>query len=167
MQLYQGDCLEVMRTLPDNSIDLVLTDPPYNIGVTTQKNGRTETNNWDRIDGYIDWSMAWLTECQRILKDNGVLYFWHNDISQIADLLSAIKEGTSFQLVSFCIWDKGDSYRAKTGSIGIRNQRLPSAAGSISASTACTFSMPRRMQTKPGSRRDLRESTATRNVIVR
>lgn len=114
MQLYQGDCLEVMRTLPDNSIDLVLTDPPYNIGVTTQKNGRTETNNWDRIDGYIDWSMAWLTECQRILKDNGVLYFWHNDISQIADLLSAIKEGTSFQLVSFCIWDKGESYRARS-----------------------------------------------------
>lgn len=31
IQLYQGDCLEVMKNIPDKSVDLVLTDPPYNI----------------------------------------------------------------------------------------------------------------------------------------
>lgn len=34
--LYEGDVLETLRQIPDNSVDLVLTDPPYNIAVTTQ-----------------------------------------------------------------------------------------------------------------------------------
>ncbi len=114
MELYQGDFLEIMRGFPDKSVDLVLTDPPYNIGVTTKHQGHSRVNSWDRIDNYIDWSISWLTECQRVLKENGVLYFWQNDISKIAELLVEIKKRTSFQLVSFCIWDKGDSYRAKT-----------------------------------------------------
>ena len=40
MKLLQGDCLELMKDIPDSSVDMVLTDPPYNIGVTTQKNGK-------------------------------------------------------------------------------------------------------------------------------
>jgi len=114
MQLYQGDCLEVMRDIPDGSVDMVLTDPPYNIGVTTKKGGKDTVNNWDKIDGYITWCLSWLMECQRVLRPNGVLYFWHNDIKQIAELLETIKNKTEFDLVSFCIWDKGSAYRART-----------------------------------------------------
>lgn len=40
MQLYQGDCLEVLKRIPDHSIDLVLTDPPYNIRVHTSATRR-------------------------------------------------------------------------------------------------------------------------------
>lgn len=114
MQLYQGDCLKIMKTIPDSSVNLVITDPPYNIGVKTKKAGKTITNQWDKIDHYIDWCVDWLAECQRVLTDNGVLYFWHNDIPQIADLLAVIKERTSLQFVSFCIWDKGGGYRARS-----------------------------------------------------
>lgn len=104
MDLYQGDCLEVMKKIPEGSVDLVLTDPPYNIGIAS----------WDKIDNYVDWSILWLLECQRVLKPNGVLYFWHNDMVQIAELLQAIRQRTDFEFVSFCIWDKGDTFRAKT-----------------------------------------------------
>ena len=114
VQLLQGDCLELMKEIPDGSVDLVLTDPPYNIGVTTKKNGTTVVNEWDHIDGYINWCIGWLTECQRVLKPTGVLYFFHNDMEQIAELLCEIRKRTSLTFVSFCIWDKGDSYRARS-----------------------------------------------------
>ena len=114
MKLLQGDCLELMKDIPDSSVDMVLTDPPYNIGVTTQKNGKKTVNAWDKIDGYIDWCVEWIQLCSRKLKPNGVLYFWHNDMEQIAKLMEAIREKTSLAFVSFCIWDKGDSYRAQS-----------------------------------------------------
>ncbi len=104
MELHQGDCLAVMKALPSESVDLVLTDPPYNIGIA----------KWDKIEGYVEWSLLWLKECERLLKPNGVLYFWHNDMKQIAQLLCAIREQTDLTLKSFCIWDKGNSYRAQS-----------------------------------------------------
>lgn len=71
-------------------------------------------NAWDKIDGYINWCVEWLTLCSKKLKPNGVLYFWHNDMEQIAELLMKIRKRTPLVFVSFCIWDKGDTYRAKT-----------------------------------------------------
>lgn len=112
IKLYQGDSLEAVRQMPDGSVDLVLTDPPYNIGLRTQTDGRRKYNDWDRVDDYISWCISWLQECQRVLKPNGVLYFWHNDMTQIADLLIRIKAETNLKFVSFCIWDKGSTYRA-------------------------------------------------------
>ena len=114
MQLYNAGALDVLRSMPDNSVSLVLTDPPYNIGVVTSRNGRKTVNAWDKIDNYVDWCIAWLTECQRVLKPNGVLYFWHNDMAQIAQLLEAIRQRTSLVYQSFYIWDKGQSYRAQS-----------------------------------------------------
>lgn len=54
MELYNGDCLEIMKSIPDDSVNLVLTDPPYNIAVKTTR-GVAKTADWDKIDGYIDW----------------------------------------------------------------------------------------------------------------
>lgn len=99
--LLHGDALELLRTIPDKSVALVLTDPPYNIGKA----------DWDRIDGYIDWCLVWLRECCRVLKDNGVLYFWHNDMPQIAQLMNAIAGELPLIFDSFCIWNKGDTFR--------------------------------------------------------
>ena len=114
LTLMQGDCMEKLKTIPDGTVDLVLTDPPYNVGVTTQRRGTKTVNAWDRIDHYVDWCLRWLLECQRVLKTNGVLYFWHNDMPQIAQLLEAIREKTTLSFVSFCIWDKGEAYRARS-----------------------------------------------------
>lgn len=98
IQLMHGDCLELMQTVPDKSVDLVLTDPPYNIGKA----------KWDKIPNYIEWCGKWFIECQRVLKDNGSFYFWHNDMVQIAQLMEWIRLNTRFVFNSFIIWDKGD-----------------------------------------------------------
>lgn len=52
-------------------------------------------------------------ESARVLKDNGVLYMWHNDMTQIAEIIHDVHENGQFRLISFCIWDKGKSYRAQ------------------------------------------------------
>ena len=114
MRLVCGDALEELAKLPDRSVDLVLADPPYNVGVQTIKNGRKTTCQWDKIDGYADWFLGWVKECQRVLKPSGVFYFFHNDMAQIAELMERIKWETEFVFVSFCIWDKGETYRSRS-----------------------------------------------------
>ena len=98
VELMQGDCLELMQAMPDKSVDLILTDPPYNIGKA----------KWDKIPNYIEWCGKWFKECERLLKDNGSFYFWHNDMVQIAQLMEWIRQNTRFVFNSFCVWDKGD-----------------------------------------------------------
>ena len=65
-QIILGDSVEVLKEIPDNSIDLVVTSPPYNIGI------RYETWN-DRMpwDEYYNWCRKWLYEIYRVLKDDG------------------------------------------------------------------------------------------------
>ena len=98
LKLMQGDCLELMQDIPDKSVDLILTDPPYNIGKA----------KWDKIPNYIEWCGKWFKQCERLLKDNGSFYFWHNDMVQIAQLMEWIRQNTQFVFNSFCVWDKGD-----------------------------------------------------------
>ncbi len=50
IQLYLGDCLEIMKTIPNKSIDLVLTDPPYGIGIC--KNGTVGGVNLAKVKNY-------------------------------------------------------------------------------------------------------------------
>jgi DNA modification methylase len=96
--LYCGDCLDVLKNIPDDSIDLIVTDPPYNI----------KKAKWDNIPHYIEWCGLWIKECERVLKSNGSFYFWHNDMIQIAQLMEWIRLNSLFVFNSFCVWDKGD-----------------------------------------------------------
>ena len=57
--LYQGDCLDVLKTLPDGSVDAVVTDPPYNVGLNY-------ASYEDRRADYAEWCAAWLAELQRL-----------------------------------------------------------------------------------------------------
>ena len=82
-QLINGDCLEVLKTLPDNSIGLIFTDPPYALGseVIIRKDGKPDykkavdfMNKWEQPDGAF-WE-AWFIEAFRVLKYGGrVLMF--------------------------------------------------------------------------------------------
>ena len=54
-----------------------------------------------------------LAEVSRVLVDTGVVYLWHNDVSQLAEILHGIKQDGNFAYRSFCIWDKGNGYRAR------------------------------------------------------
>jgi site-specific DNA-methyltransferase (adenine-specific) len=92
--LHHGDCLEIMKDI--GSVDAVITDPPYNI----------RKADWDKIDNYIDWCGLWLKETARITKDNGCLYFFHNDMTQIAPLMVYIDVATPYVFRQFIVWNK-------------------------------------------------------------
>lgn len=96
-----GDCLEVMKDIPDKSVDLVLTDPPYNIS-------KAEWDKWKRKEDYIEWMGQIFKECERLLKDNGSFYFFHNDMMQMVDLMKWIKDNTKFVFNSLITWDKSN-----------------------------------------------------------
>ena len=59
-----GDCLEVMRELPDKSVDLVVTDPPYNINIA----------QWDIIPNYEQWIRELFSELKRISRQQ-IIFF--------------------------------------------------------------------------------------------
>lgn len=85
-----GDSIEVMKQLPDNSIDLIFADPPYNLQLEddlyrpneTKVNGISE--DWDKFVSfkeYDDFTYNWLKECRRILKKSGAIWVigsYHN-----------------------------------------------------------------------------------------
>lgn len=65
-KLYNLDCIQGMQQLPDNSIDLIVTSPPYNIGIDYDV--YDDNRPWDE---YYEWCESWLKECYRILKKDG------------------------------------------------------------------------------------------------
>ena len=70
--IYNMDCVEGLKQLDDNSIDLIVTSPPYNIGI--------EYDSWDdnrQWDDYLSWCTDWLKECYRVLKDDGRICINH------------------------------------------------------------------------------------------
>ena len=67
------DCLKYLKTIPDNSIDLVLTDPPYFIGFD---GGKGWDSKWKNDREYIQWCISWTKECIRVLKDERMLVVW-------------------------------------------------------------------------------------------
>lgn len=94
--IHQGDCLELLKSLPDNSVDLVITSPPYNLkGLKTTYGKKARMNDgdaewWDSIqyDGYDDnmpeplyqkWQIELLDEIYRVLKPSGSCFYNHKD----------------------------------------------------------------------------------------
>lgn len=101
-QIICGDCLEVMKDWPDKCVDLVLTDPPYNISKLNDNRDRSKLNSpimrrespikydfgeWDNMDRarFLSFTKQWLRECCRLLKPTGTLisFFNKEDISYL------------------------------------------------------------------------------------
>ena len=89
-----GDCLEVMKDIPDGSIDLVVTSPPYNLGINKtfgeditknwkgkwnksklQSSGYDVHNDYMPEEEYITWQKKILAECFRVIKDTGAILY--------------------------------------------------------------------------------------------
>ena len=88
--IIRGDCIKELIKIPNNSIDLIFADPPYNMQL---KNALYRPNNtkvdgvddeWDKFGSfseYDEFCIAWLKECKRILKDTGTIWVigsYHN-----------------------------------------------------------------------------------------
>lgn len=69
-KIIYADALEALKMLPDNSVDLIFADPPYNIG----KNFNGKIEKWDTEDSYLEWCYEWLDLCIQKLKPNGSFY---------------------------------------------------------------------------------------------
>lgn len=92
-KIIQGDCLEVMKTLPDETFDLIVTSPPYNLKNSTgngMKDGRGgKWKNAELVNGYshhddcmpheeyTEWQRSCLTEMLRLIPDNGAIFYNH------------------------------------------------------------------------------------------
>ena len=107
IELYNGDCLEVMKNIPDGSVDLVLTDPPYLCDYSrhdsksrfSKKIANDENNSAN--EGMIE---RYLQECFRIMKDNTAIYCFCN--YKKIDFFKQQIEKAGFNLKNIIIWDK-------------------------------------------------------------
>ena len=118
IKLYNGDCLELMKLIPDKSIDLILTDPPYKI--TARGNGgnsggmfqKKEVNN-GKVFKVNDLEIEdWLPEFYRVLKDGTHCYIMTNN-KNIAHYLSVI-DSSLFHFIKNLIWVKDNKIMGQT-----------------------------------------------------
>lgn len=80
--LYHGDCRSILAELPENSIDTIFADPPYNLsndGFTVHAGRRVSVNkgDWDKsrgLKGDFEFHLEWLEACKRVLKPNGTIW---------------------------------------------------------------------------------------------
>lgn len=88
-KIYNMDCLEGMKHIPDGSIDLIITSPPYNLGgdFHTFVSGKRVTYGdyqspySDKLSetDYQNWQINFLSECYRVLKDDGFMFYNHKN----------------------------------------------------------------------------------------
>ena len=71
-QIIQGDCLELFKNIPDNSVDMTFADPPFNL-----KKKYTSYNDSMEFQEYLKWSKRWIFEMVRVTKPTGSI-FVHN-----------------------------------------------------------------------------------------
>ncbi|MBE9580816.1 MAG: site-specific DNA-methyltransferase, partial [Proteobacteria bacterium] len=71
--LYEGDCLEILPFIQDETVDTIFADPPFNLA----KNYGSKITDELPDDKYINWCKEWLWECTRLLKPGGSLFVYN------------------------------------------------------------------------------------------
>lgn len=106
IKLMQGDCLKMMKLIPDGSVDMVLTDPPY--GMDYQSNFRETRYNKIINDGDISWIDSFVSEAYRVSKDNTAHYvfcsFHHLDKFKVA-------LERKFKIKNLLVWEKKTTHQ--------------------------------------------------------
>mgnify|MGYP001008960967 CR=1 FL=1 len=69
-----NDCVETLRLMKPNSVDLIFADPPYNLG----KDFGNNSDSWNNRQEYLQWCYTWIDECFRVLKSNGTFYLMNS-----------------------------------------------------------------------------------------
>lgn len=113
--ILQGNCIEVLATLPEKSVDLIFADPPYNLQLQNDLLRPNQTrvdavdDAWDKfstLQDYDDFTRAWLSACHRVLKDDGTLWVigsYHN-IYRVGSILMDL----GFWILNDVLWYKSN-----------------------------------------------------------
>ena len=103
VKLFKGDCLELMKQIEDESIDMILTDPPYGIDLKPQR----ASSNWKNTkvinDDNLDWLPCFVKESYRILRKDSVAFFFAS--WQTIDKVKS-KIENYFEVKNVIVWDK-------------------------------------------------------------
>ena len=102
IRLLHGDCLELLGEIPDNSVDLILTDPPYMIN--TKSDGKGKVNPWADYCNAALWYKAWISACREKLTPSGGLWTFLNWRSFVTFQKAACDIG--WPIESVLVWDK-------------------------------------------------------------
>ncbi|MGP6294549.1 DNA methyltransferase [Caldiplasma sukawensis] len=112
-KIIEGDTTDVLKEIPDGSVDLIFADPPYNLQIendlyrpnNTKVNGVVE--KWDKFqnfESYDTFTIQWLKECKRVLKENGSIWVigtYHN-IFRVGKILQDL----GYWVLNDIIWIK-------------------------------------------------------------
>jgi len=111
-RLFFGDCLSSFKQIPDESVDLIATDPPY---FKVKSNGWD--NQWPTQEEFLQWLDAVLVECNRVLKPNGSIYvFCSVGLNAETELL--IKN--RFEVLNHIVWHKPNGIHQRQKKEGLR-----------------------------------------------
>lgn len=112
--VYRADCVDLMRLMPPESVDVIFADPPYRLstGGVTVKSGRlasVDKGIWDRSMGFRkdhEFNVRWLKEARRVLKPDGTIWVTgtHHIIFSIGFALQVLK----FRIINDITWEKPD-----------------------------------------------------------
>lgn len=98
--LLNKDCLELLKSIPDESVQLILIDPPYNLDLA----------EWDTFDNYISWASKWIDESYRVLSKSGSMVifggtqFQGEKSGDLIEIIHYCRHHTKFRLVNTVVW---------------------------------------------------------------
>ena len=110
-----GDCLQILREIPSESVDLVFADPPYNLQLESALTRPDQSlvdavdDHWDKFASFAEYdafTRAWLGECRRILKPNGTLWVigsYHNIFR-----VGATLQDLGYWILNDVVWRKAN-----------------------------------------------------------
>lgn len=114
-KILHGDCIELLRELPDACVDAIFADSPYNLQLGSktlyrpedQTAARAVRDSWDSFESnavYDEFTRAWLTECKRVLKPDGAMWVigsYHNIFR-----VGAILQDLGYWILNDIVWVK-------------------------------------------------------------
>lgn len=126
--INNSDCIEGMKTLPSNCIDIIIADPPYNLSKSGDwkwdnsaslsgmgGNWNITNENWDNmsLEDYFYFSLAWLSEAKRILKPTGSMWIfgtYHN-----IGIINIVCQMLRIEIINEVIWYKKNAFPNLSG----------------------------------------------------
>ncbi len=114
-QILQGDCIEILKSLPENSVDLIFADPPYNLQLRKDLYRPNMTkvdavnDGWDKFEGFVEYdafTREWLSASQYVLKETGTIWVigtYHNIYR-----VGAIMQDLGFWILNNVVWIKNN-----------------------------------------------------------